>query len=101
MYDLGWNIIKTTFDFAAALCYAITVKPKGARYLNLFDIQRKTVKAVKQAARIFRKGAATVAEKGNATNLVTDADVGLCDERLFLFSVLPASPYAYSYLRRA
>ena len=77
MYDLGWNIIKTTFDFAAALCYAITVKPKGARYLNLFDIQRKTIRAVKQAARIFRKGAATVAEKGNATNLVTDADVAI------------------------
>ena len=45
--------------------------------MNLFDIQRKTVRAVKQAARIFRKGAATVAEKGNATNLVTDADVAI------------------------
>ena len=45
--------------------------------MNLLDIQRKTVRAVKQAARIFRKGAATVAEKGNATNLVTDADVAI------------------------
>ena len=45
--------------------------------MNFQRIRYKAEKAVTQAAKIFNKGAKTVAEKGDAANLVTDADLNI------------------------
>ena len=45
--------------------------------MNLIKLQNKTIKAVKNAAKIFKAGFKSVTEKNGAANLVTDADINI------------------------
>lgn len=45
--------------------------------MNLLKLQKKAVKAVKHSAKIFKKGATNIVEKGDSANIVTDADIAI------------------------
>ena len=45
--------------------------------MNLLKLEKKTVKVVKKASKIFRHGFKKVAEKDGAANIVTDADINI------------------------
>lgn len=50
---------------------------KEVVFLDLFKLQKKAVKAVKRSAKIFKKGAINIIEKGDAANIVTNADISI------------------------
>ena len=45
--------------------------------MDLLKLQKKAVKAVKRSSKIFKKGATKIIEKGDAANIVTDADIAI------------------------
>lgn len=45
--------------------------------MDLLKLQKKAIKAVKRSAKIFKKGATSIVEKGDIANIVTDADIAV------------------------